>query len=354
VSSRPTLLVDIGGTLLERTAESPVSRVVKILLQLVPEVAAAEAKEIVVKSLQTGLDRPNAIETLTASLPKTPDLRTKVSFALAEESSDYQLKPGANELLDAGRATGFRIFACTNMTAWQHPLPIELASRIDGVFASCIEGAVKQDPAFWAGLIERRAVDPTTAIMIGDNLLADGARPSEAGICSFVVNEYVSLPEVARWISCAPQPPDGVVAAVGGRVMQWAGRPVWAAPQLTDLVEPVTRRRVRLHFEAKEPPVHTMLLRRRGRSPALLLPGSGRSRDGIAWVSALTLQRPVRPPADLVAALNATRLTDQHLSPESQRHLYAMVREAKNPAVRAQRVDDVLSYLRDESKGAPP
>jgi hypothetical protein len=206
--------------------------------------------------------------------------------ALADDPVEYELLPGALVLLDAGAAAGFSILACTNMTAWQHPLPPEIEARVDGVLSSSEEGAIKQDPRFWAGLVDRGAIDPAASIAIGDDPIADGAAPRGAGICSLVVGEDAPRGRLAGWIGRLPSPPEGVVAAAGG-----VGR-VWKAPQLAALLGYSPLCEVRLHVAAGERPVRAVAVGDIGGAPVLELPDT--ARDGVGWVVPARVSRRVR------------------------------------------------------------
>lgn len=342
--SAPTLLLDVGSTLLRRRRGGPVSRVVEALARIDPALAKSST-ETVERRLQTGLDREQAIEALAAEVSAgSEDLRPCLRAAIDQESDDYELLPGALEILDAARATGFQVRACTNMTRWQSPLPPPIAKRIDGVISSSAEGLLKRDPAFWGGLIRRGAVDPGRTLMIGDDPTGDGAVPSAAGIAAFVVGPERALGDLARRLRRLPTLPEETVGAAGGPPLEWGGHVTWEAPQLSALLERVTRRRVWLHRGPGPERVRTWLVRRRSLPPALLLPPQS-DPDGLAWVTARPLRRKRLAPDDLVEALARAGLSADELSLAEQRHMYAMVREARDSEVRAERIADIVSYL---------
>jgi len=345
----PALLVDVGGTLVVREGGGLLSRVLVELSARRPDAVTDDTRALLARALQTGVTRSGAVEAVVAALPWAASLRGELEAVVGAPDGACTVLPGAPELLRAARAAGLRVVACTNAPAWQEPLPPAVAGGLDATVSSAEEGAVKQDPGFWAGLVARGAIDPAVSILVGDDPIADGAVPSRVGICSFVVGEALGLEAVSGWLARLGPPPDDALAVVGGRAERWAGQLIWPAAHLVSLVERVTRRRVSIHVPGREEAVRTMLVRRRGRPPALVVPPALAMEEGVAWLSARALARGARVPPDLAAAMAAARLSPDALGEDARRHLYSMVREAKDPVVREERIQDALRYLHDEA-----
>lgn len=343
-----TLLVDVGGTLLVRPGGGVLARALDVLVAHDERGAAPGTRAAMADAIQTGRDREAALEAVLEALPWAAGIRAALRRALDQEEAGYELLPGALRMLDAARSAGLRVLACTNMSTWQAPLPPEIAGRLDGVIASCSEQIVKQRSEFWLRLVERGAVDPAVTLVVGDDAVADGSAPASAGICPLVLGGGLSPLDVARWLEALPAPPDGTVAALGGRSSQWGGRRIWPGEHLQRFVERVTRRTLWL-CDVDGTACRTVVVRRRERVPAVIVPAD--VEDGLYWISVRSLQRPARAPADLEAAMAAAGVDDDQLAEHERRHLYAMVREAKDPAVRAGRIDDVLSFLASAREG---
>ncbi len=78
---------------------------------------------------------------------------------------------GTVELLAALKADGLRLYALSNWSAetWPHATDrFEFLNWFDGLVVSGLEGIKKPDPAIYALLLERHAIDPASALFIDD------------------------------------------------------------------------------------------------------------------------------------------------------------------------------------------
>ncbi|MEV6930146.1 HAD family hydrolase [Dactylosporangium sp. NPDC051485] len=342
---RPVLIVDAGGTLITRTRPGLAGRVVAAA-----RAGGDERPEPVIRAaVHTAPDVAACLRTFETLPPKAV---AAVAAELAADPGDTVVLPGAEELLDAAAGSGWRVVLATNAGPGTPPLPAVLAQHIDTVAESCGYGMVKDDPRFWARLVEQEQVDPGLAVVVGDDLRADQQAPELAGLQTRPVRGDGAAParltELTRQLQAAGRVPAEATALVAGRREQWAGRDIMVAPQLAHLVVRVTRARVRLTSDAPGATA-AVVVRRQSRPPAVV--GASGSLPPFAWLHLPRDRRPYQVPANLHALLEREGLQLDVLSPADRRHALAMIREARSTTAISARMSDLVLFLKDRRKG---
>lgn len=345
-SSDPVLVIDLGNTLLKRTVAGPVER----SLQATIEMGAADnnpTRMLVRNAVLTGSSRVDAAESVVKALRLSRAAQVRIEQALNRDEGDVSLIDGALELLDTARSTGWRVLVATNAAAWMPPLPNSLASRVDGVASSFDIGYPKEVANFWELLKTRWRLEPEKTLVVGDSREADVSTPTAAGFLALHVDgTTMELSALRRWIVECPPPRSGT-ALICGQPRRWGGRMVVECPHLRRFVESVTRLRVRI-YDARGMSTGT-IVRRRDKAPALL--SDVESLPSFGWAIPRRDARTASPPTDLASALQTAGVTLDVLPTREARHLVSLVREAKDPTVRRQRIASVVSHLTSLGKG---
>jgi FMN phosphatase YigB (HAD superfamily) len=340
----PTLVVDVGNTLITRTYPGPFERAAAVLRDRSQDSGESGRRLELARCLLTGNDRDQAACDAVSTLGFSPaDLRA-LREALERPEGEAILLPGAETLVQTAVDRGWRVVAATNAAAWSEPLPSRLQRHVSSVMSSSHLGFLKEDEGFWSLAQTQYGLEPTRSLVVGDNPRADSQAPSAAGLCSVLTGVgRPSLTEIAGWLASAPRPPDETIGLAAGRPATWAAAKIVAVPHLSWLVASVTRCRVRMDIgQARQ--LRSTIVRRRDLAPALVVP-QDLGWEGLAWLSATENRRNAIVPRDLAEALAAVGASMDGFPEREHRHLVSLVREARNPEIRNARIDDILTFL---------
>lgn len=118
-----------------------------------------------------------------ANIVLAPDVLTGLESDLAAELASVALFPEALRVLDAVRGAGLRVAVASNLASpYADPLKALLGPHVDEWCLSYDVGAVKPDPAFYAGLCDRLGCAPGEVLMVGDTWRCDYAGAALAGL----------------------------------------------------------------------------------------------------------------------------------------------------------------------------
>ncbi|HLI75927.1 MAG TPA: HAD family hydrolase, partial [Acidobacteriaceae bacterium] len=238
----PTLIADIGNTLISRSRPGTRSRVISALTEH-GIVLEDDHERTIGKVIFTAPDL-DACERSLAGI--YPELRKVISDALHEPAGSATILPGAREVVSSATAAGWRVIAATNAAAGTPSLPSEL-DGVSGIAWSAEYGVAKDDPRFWRMLLEREQVSPQLALVVGDSPRTDREVPRAVGLQTLLVQpDGCTLTTLAADLATAGPMPPGTAAVIVNDGEQWAGRPIVTAPHLESLVVRVTRSRHRL------------------------------------------------------------------------------------------------------------
>ncbi len=124
--AEPVLVLDLGGTLLNRAGLGAFRRALAAVAGLGRDTEQQGVRDCVARAVLTGATAAVAAATLARDL-QLPDDR-RVLEALLQPEGDVALATGAPGLLRAGADNGWRIVAATNAAAWLPPLPDSIRS----------------------------------------------------------------------------------------------------------------------------------------------------------------------------------------------------------------------------------
>lgn len=116
-----------------------------------------------------------------------------------------RLFPGADGLLDTLRRRGTRIYLLSNaqrLFTEAELRSLGLHDRFDGILLSSDVGAAKPSPLFYRALLERYAIDPASAVMVGNDASADAWGAHQCALPSM----YIHTPQSPALT--APLPPN--------------------------------------------------------------------------------------------------------------------------------------------------
>lgn len=159
-SVSPTVLVDIGDTLISRTVPGPCSRVEQALTAHGVDTSDPDTRLTLARCLLTGQDRGGAAAVLSDTLSLPARTTAAVHAALRRTEGQARILPGARTLLAQARQAGWNVIAVTNAAQWMPALPAALNRHVSDIVSSADVGLLKHDPEFW-----RRIMTPTTASM---------------------------------------------------------------------------------------------------------------------------------------------------------------------------------------------
>jgi FMN phosphatase YigB (HAD superfamily) len=340
---RPSLVVDVGGTLVTRERAGAFRRVLGVLAAEGRSVESPTVVAELARAVLTGAD-PHVAAARVATISGLADPEPVVR-ALVEPDGRCVLLPGALRLLEQANASGWRIIAATNATAWTPSPPRELARLITAVVASCDVGCIKQDPEFWIRLRRDHGVDPTRTLVVGDAPSADTVPASNAGFLALLLDGVrCTTATVADMLAAAGAVPGEDAAVMGGDASSWAGRRVIEVPHLQPLVERVTRLRCRIRTAVST--TRAALVRRRTEAPAVVFEDPNAAPLRLGWLLPAPDRRFAGVPPDLETAVGAAGLSLEALAPRDRRHMGALVREARDRDTRAARLADAVAHLR--------
>jgi FMN phosphatase YigB (HAD superfamily) len=344
MKDRPTLLVDIGGTLLRRSQPGPYAAAAAALAANGVDVHGRNRIELG-RAVLTCADRAAAVETARLRLGLTTGATTALRTALTGSDGSANLLPGSVQLLRTAKDTGWRVLTVSNAAAWSEPLPDELAAYVDEQVGSVSMGLLKQEDGFWPKMLERYGLDSAVAVMIGDSRDGDVDIPRRHGLCAMLSTPGgPELDRLARWIGTAAPIPSDVVGVAAGEVVRWAGQDLIEVPHLSSVVAAVTRFRTRIHLGGGRV-ISTAVVRRQHAVPALLVPPEVTG-GTLLWLTTVIDTRNQRLPEDLATALKSVGLNLSLVPARDSRHLVSLVREATDPQTRRERIDDVIMFLR--------
>ncbi|MGI5401433.1 HAD family hydrolase [Streptomyces sp. CA-135486] len=336
----PVLIVDAGGTLVTRTRPGLAGRVVRAARAVGDDRPEREVRAAV-------LTAANPDACLRALDPQSPAARAAVLAELTADPGDAMILPGAQELLRTAIDLGWRIIVASNAGPGTPPLPDELGRHVSSVVESRDYGLVKEDPRFWARLLEEEKVDVRVALVVGDNPVADGKAPEAAGIQSrLVCGDGVAREALTAQLRAAGSRPEQAAAVVAGHHERWAGRDVIVAPHLTALVTRVTR--ARLRFSAGPVTGTAVVVRRRALPPVVV--AAGGPLPELAWLHQPPDRRPYQAPAELKERLEREGLSLDGLSQADRRHALSMIREARSSTAVSERMADLVLFLKGREK----
>jgi hypothetical protein len=252
---------------------------------------------------------------------------------------------GAVELLSSARAQGWTVVVATNAAGWVAPLPPEIASHCDCIVSSSDIGLIKQQSQFWPALADKAGLDPRFTLVAGDQFEVDVIPAQSAGFAAVRIDHRDNgLVMLGSAIEQAGPAPDECAGLAAGIPREWAGRQVLDVPNLAALVISVTRARIIMHTGSGTIPGE--VVRRRDRSPALVANDSRVTPPAVSWIRIRPDRRMNNCPEDLARALSAAGVSIEDLPTGEQRQLIGMVREARDPAIRNQRIADIVQGLR--------
>jgi len=297
------------------------------------------------RAVLTCVDRESAVDTARRTLGLTAGSTAALRTALAGSDGPAELLPGSVRLLQTAQEAGWRVLTVSNAAAWSEPLPDELASHVDEQIGSAGVGLIKQEDDFWPRVRDRCALDPAVAVVVGDSCDGDVDAPRRHGLCALPSTPGgPELDRLARWIAGAAPTPPAVVGIAVGEVVRWGGQDLLEVPHLHAVVAAVTRFRACVHIGGGRV-MTTAVVRRQQAGPALLVPAVVTG-GALLWLTAVPDTRNQRLPHDLEAALTSRGLDLSLVPLRDSRHLVSLVREATDPGIRRERINDVIRFLR--------
>lgn len=142
------------------------------------------------------------IEKVFADLLRDKGVEPPVMFgeytakAFRVMSTKYiKLYDGVDELLDALRKAGKKVYLLTNAQRWFTAPEIKmlgLEDKFDGIVISSDEYTCKPDKAFYNIILERYGLDPNESIMIGNDCRTDILGSYNAGLDSLYIHTNIS------------------------------------------------------------------------------------------------------------------------------------------------------------------
>lgn len=154
--------------------------------------------EIQIESVYQELFREKGIEV-------TIDVCVQLAQVFRALSTRYvKLYKGAVELLQALKAKNKKVYLLSNaqavFTRGELQL-LEILPYFDGILLSSEVGYMKPDRRFYQHLLEAYHIDPSTAIMIGNDYRADSMGGANAGLHTCYINSNLSPSEDGDIIS---------------------------------------------------------------------------------------------------------------------------------------------------------
>lgn len=114
----------------------------------------------------------------------------------------FRLYPGTLQTLRALRGRGDRVFLLSNAQAIFTRPELEMTGLMplfDGVFISSEKGMKKPQPEFMQALLDEYRIDPSSAMMVGNDTFSDVAVALPCGVTGCLLNTYhLDDEEIAR------------------------------------------------------------------------------------------------------------------------------------------------------------
>lgn len=346
--SAPTLVVDIGNTLITRTQPGAFHRALSALIGWSTTYDEEFLRRTIAEAVFKASDPDTAADVISKILSLPRRQQTDLLRILQMDAGNAIIIPGAIHLLETAKVQGWRIIAATNTAGWVGPIPQELKQFINAIVSSSDVGLIKQDRNFWNHLCRMHSVDPLRCLVLGDDAVADVAVPIDAGLAALKIESSTpNATVVANWLETAGPIPNDATALFIGEPQPWAGQVVMEARHLEPLVVEVTRRPLILFCEGW---MHrATLVRRRHRAPVIVMDDPGVPFPPLGWIGLRSSRRYLRMPTDLVKAIGDAGLSLGHLSTRDQQHLASLVREARNSEIRQVRISEIVSHLASDS-----
>lgn len=342
-----TLIIDVGGTLLERSKDGPYTRVRNWLRQGIKNLDKKELLDIA----QVILTSPS-IEIAALSLSKNLGLdqreKEKLNELLLESDTSVYILPGAINLLSMAKQLNWRVLIATNAAAWSLPLPSSIMQYVDGILSSSDLGFIKQNTNFWELFISYFNLDKKTCLVVGNDWDADIASSRRSGLAAIQVHESdFSLPNLCELMQKLGSCPSDAIGLISGRKNSWGGDVVLPADNLEYCVQDVTRKKVIFCTNNKKIP--GLIIRRSTLPPVASLKDSVDAFDHfVAWVVSSKDKRMSNIPSDLEECLIKSGLDLNSLDNRTKRHLISLIIEAHEPSIRQARIEEVIEFLRSE------
>lgn len=127
------------------------------------------------------------------------DLAIRTGMEFRRQSTQYlRLYGGAEELLRGLRARGCGVWLLSNaqaiFTRWELER-LGLDSLFDGVYLSSDYGCKKPDPRFFRTLLDGRRIDPSSAVMVGNDGRCDIRGARAVGLSTVYIRSNLSPEE---------------------------------------------------------------------------------------------------------------------------------------------------------------
>lgn len=338
------LLIDLGNTLIRSTKPGAGARITSWLEKNnVRGIQSERIKDMLFSApnFQNALMRIANFMNLTRN--ECDELETQLS-AKVEAAVEIQ---GASEFLMLARELGWSLVAVSNVVAWEFNLPKRLHSLFDEILLSSDLGASKHQPEFWNSVLTHLNVDKESVIAMGDSLIADQEIPTSLGLASLQIGMGTerSLARAGQYLkSMGPRPSDDHFP-VSGEITEWAGHRILSLPAANHLVNAVTR--AKLELTAVDLKQRSSIVRRNGLSPVLLVPNEWCQSTILCWGKLLGEQRHPKTPSDFSRAIEAAGFNLDEIPSAEKRQIVSMIREARSPEIRQERINDAIIYIKD-------
>lgn len=129
----------------------------------------------------------------------SPELTARTGLAFRRWSTEYlRLYPGAAELLARLRAGRRRLWLLSNAQSLftrRELDQLKISHLFDGIYLSSDYGCKKPDPRFFRLLLREQAIDPKTAVMVGNDGTCDIKGAQTVGLATVYIRSNISPSE---------------------------------------------------------------------------------------------------------------------------------------------------------------
>lgn len=143
---------------------------------------------------------PEMLNVFRRLLPEGADAAAFAGMFRRRSTLWLRLMPHAAETLDALKARGTRVFLLSNAQACftnDELAALGLSDKFDGILLSSDAGMKKPYGGLFQLLLDRYAIDRGTAVMVGNDAVADIGGAHAAGLCSRYYHTWQSGPRPA-------------------------------------------------------------------------------------------------------------------------------------------------------------